>query len=96
MRKKRLLLACMCFGLAVCCSLAAQDQAPQNPQMKQFEAATKLLGQGRPVEAERILDQVQLRSNQTKFRLGRSTINAYAFSSTLLIHIFKPERLLQR
>jgi tetratricopeptide (TPR) repeat protein len=88
MPTRRLLLAHKFLGLGACYSLAAQDQSPQDPQMKQFEAVTTLLGQGRPVEAERILDQVQLRSNQSKFQLGRSTISAYAFSSTLLINTY--------
>jgi tetratricopeptide (TPR) repeat protein len=84
----RLLLAHIFLGLGACCNLAAQDQAPQDLQMKQFEAVTTLLREGRPVEAERMLDQVQLRANQSKFQLGKSTISAYAFSSTLLINTY--------
>jgi tetratricopeptide (TPR) repeat protein len=68
--------------------LAAQAEPPEDPMLKQFEAATALLRQGRPAEAEHILDQVQFRANQSKFKLGRSTISTYAFSSTLLINTY--------
>jgi tetratricopeptide (TPR) repeat protein len=85
-RGLRLTGFCLAFGAYV--SLAAQDEPPEDPTLKLFEAATTLLRQVRPVEAERILDQVQLRSNQSKFKLGDSTIGTYAFSSTLLISTY--------
>src|SRR5579872_5729451 len=77
-----------CFAFRASMGLAGQDQTPEDPTLTQFEAVTKLLREGRPVEAERILDQVQLRANSSKFKLGKSTISTYAFSSTLLINTY--------
>ena len=88
MMKRQLLLVGMFLGIAACCNLAAQDKASEDPQMKQLEAITTVLRQGRPAEAEHMLDQVQLRANQSTFQLGRSAISAYAFSSTLLINAY--------
>jgi tetratricopeptide (TPR) repeat protein len=88
MAKRRQLLARMFLAFGACCSLAAQDQAPQDPRIKQFEAVTTLLRQGHPVEAEHLLDQLQLRSNQSKFQVGDLALSTYAFSSTLLIDTY--------
>jgi tetratricopeptide (TPR) repeat protein len=75
--------------LIFCSVLTAQDPTPQDPQMKQFEEVVTLLRQGRPVEAERLLDQSQLRLNQSKFQLGKSTMGAYGFSSAMLISAYE-------
>jgi len=88
MNQRGLRLTGLCLAFGAYLGLAAQDESTQDPALKQFEAATALLRQGRPVEAERILDQVQLRANQSKFKLGRSTISTYAFTSTLLINTY--------
>src|SRR5579862_559788 len=85
MMRRRLLVAVMFLSIESCAVLAAQDDAQPDPQIKQFAAVTTLLRQDKPAEAEHILDQVQLRSNQSKFQLGNSTLSTHAFSSTLLI-----------
>jgi hypothetical protein len=53
--------------------------------MQRFSAVTALLRQDQPAEAEHLLERVELRSNRSKFKLGKSTINTYALTSTLLI-----------
>lgn len=57
MMRRGLVVAGLLLGLRPCCGFAAQDQAPQDPLMKQFEAVTALLRQDRPVEAEHILER---------------------------------------
>lgn len=88
MTRIRLLVAVVFLSIEPGAILAAQDDALPDPQIKQFAAVTTLLQQGKPAEAEHILDHVQLRSNQSKFKLGNSTLSTYAVSSTLLISTY--------
>ena len=88
MTKRRLLLAGMFLGVGAWRFATAQDPPQPDPQMQQFESVTALLRQDRPAEAERALDQVQLRSNQSKFKVGDLNMSAYAFTSTLLISTY--------
>jgi tetratricopeptide (TPR) repeat protein len=88
MKRRGLGVTGLCLAFGAYFGLAAQDKSTEDPTVKQFAAATALLRQGRPGEAERLLDQVQLRANQSNFKLGRSTISTYAFSSTLLINTY--------
>src|SRR5437660_5401433 len=88
MIKRRLILPAMILWTGSGLIVTGQDQPPPDPIMQQLESFGPLLNQDRPAEAERVLDQVQLRANQSKFKLGESTISTYAFSSLLLISTY--------
>ncbi len=88
MIKTRLILTVMLVGVESWALSAAQDDALLDPLMKQFVLVTTLLRQDRPAEAERILDQVQLRPHQSTFQVGDSTLSTYAFSSIMLINTY--------
>ena len=84
--KRSLWLVPLCLSFFYSLALAAQDEAPpDDPLLQQFAAINKLIRQGHPAEAERMLDGEQFRSNQGKFKVGDLMLSAYAFSSTLLI-----------
>jgi hypothetical protein len=78
----------MFLGVGAWRLITAQDALESDPQMQRFSAVTALLRQDQPAEAEHLLDQVELRSNRSKFKLGKSTISTYALTSTLLISTY--------
>jgi tetratricopeptide (TPR) repeat protein len=86
--KRRSHLAGITLAVGFWGAVSAQDQAALDPQVKQFEMVTKLLREGKPAEAERLLEQAHLQSSESKFQLGDLTINSYAFTSTILISTY--------
>src|SRR5260370_18406870 len=87
MIKRRLILPAMILWTGSGLVVTGKDQPPADPLMQRFESVTTLLREDRPADAERLLAQVRLQSNESKSELGKVTIT-YVFTSMLLINTY--------
>lgn len=81
----RLFAAAFCFWCVTFTGGKTQDQLQRSADLPEFETIMALSQQGRPAEAEKLLDQANWRSSNEKFDLGDSTIPTYGFYSPLLV-----------
>ena len=96
----RVLVVTICFVYGTFNGAGTQDQPQRGSELPEFKTIMALLQQGRPAEAEQVLDEANWRSSNETFGLGKSKIPAYGFYSPLLVaayirinHYAEAERL---
>jgi hypothetical protein len=96
----RVLVVTICFVYGTFNGAGTQDQPQRGSELPEFKTIMALLQQGRPAEAEQLLDEANWRSSNETFDLGKSKIPAYGFYSPLLVaayirinHYAEAERL---
>jgi tetratricopeptide (TPR) repeat protein len=80
-----LFAAAFCFWCVTFTGGETQDQLQRRADLPEFETILALLQQGRPAEAEKLLDEANWRSSNETFDFGDSRIPAYGFYSPLLV-----------